>query len=399
MNQYIKSTLRLSTLIFSTIVVSLMINLLVYVGFMVSNLSDVDSTYLDVKQYSCGLTVEDGSYIYAESFRGNLDKFQSSAFLIANDGKVVWEYNKPSEIKNKFTLTDIASFSKWYLNDYPAKTWIREDGIFVLLEPKDSIQKYNVFIKTQHLEIFFILVPLTLFANFCMIVYISLKTSKKWQHHKEISRNEWIGAVSHDIRTPLSMILGYASSLKEDKNLSQVQRDKLTIIYEQSELMKNNMGDINLINKLDFSIVSKKDFSATKVLREVVAAFINSDLEDRYGFDIHIEEGLLLYGDANLFSRLIQNIITNSIKHNSSDLTIYVKAYKEKKSLKIEIQDNGIGFSEHILLDANKSHNEVIAKNKMGIFIIKRIVNIHKGEVYFSNAIHGAIVKLKFKAR
>ena len=399
MNKYIKSTLRLSTLIFSTIVVSLMINLLVYVGFMVSNLSDVDSTYLDVKQYSYALTVDDGAYIYEESFRGNLDKFQSSAFLIAIDGKVVWEYNKPSEIKNEFTLTDIASFSKWYLNDYPIKTWIREDGIFVLLEPQNSIQKYNVFIKTQHLEIFFILVPLTLFANFCMIVYISLKTSKKWQHDKEISRNEWIGAVSHDIRTPLSMILGYASSLKDDKNLSQVQRDKLTIIYEQSELMKNNMGDINLINKLDFSIVSKKDFSVSKVLREVVSSFINSDLEESYRFDIDIEDGLLLYGDEHLFSRLIQNIIANSIKHNSNGLTIYVKAYKEKKSLKIEIQDNGIGFLEDTLLGANKSDHDVIAKSKMGISIIKRIVNIHKGEVYFSNAIDGAIVKLKFKAR
>ena len=399
MNQYIKSTLRLSTLIFSTIVVSLMINLLVYVGFMVFNLSDVDSTYLDVKQYSYALTVDDGSYIYEESFRGNLDKFESAAFLIGNDGKVVWQCNKPSSIKNEFTLRDIASFSKWYLNDYPVKTWIREDGIFVLLEPQNSIQKYNVFIKTQHLEIFFILVPLTLFANFCMIVYISLKTSKKWQHHKEISRNEWIGAVSHDIRTPLSMILGYASSLKEDKNLSQVQRDKLTIIYEQSELMKNNMGDINLVNKLDFSIVPKKDFSVSKVLREVVASFINSDLEQRCRFHIHIEDGLLIRGDENLFSRLIQNIIANSVKHNSNSLTIYVKAYKKKKSLNIEIQDNGIGFSEHTLLGANKSDHEVIAKNKMGISIIKRIVNIHKGEVYFSNAKDGAIVKLKFKAR
>ena len=47
----------------------------------------------------------------------------------------------------------------------------------------------------------------------------------------------------------------------------------------------------------------------------------------------------------------------------------------------------------------NKSDNDVISKKKMGISIIKKIVNIHKGEVYFSNSIDGAIVKLKFKAR
>ena len=399
MNKYIKSTLRLSTLLFLTIVASLIINLLVYVGFMAFNISDINSTHLSVEQYSCGLTVDNGNYIYDKSFQENLDKFESFAFLIANDGKVVWEYNKPSEINNEFTLTDIASFSKWYLNDYPAKTWIRDDGLFVLLEPKNSIQKYNIFIKTHHLQTFFILVPLTLFANFCMIVYISLKTSKKWKHDKEISRNEWIGAVSHDIRTPLSMILGYASSLKEDIGLTPTQRDKLTIIYQQSELMKNNLGDINLINKLNFSIIPKKEFSASKILREVVIAFINSDLENRYSFDIDIEDGLVIYGDENLFSRLIQNIITNSIKHNSNGLNISIIAYSENKSLIIEIQDNGIGFSEDTLLGANKSDNDVIAKNKMGISIIKKIVTIHKGEVNFSNSNDGAIVKLKFKAR
>lgn len=399
MKKYIKSTLRLSTLLFSTIVVSLMINLLVYAGFMLFNISDVDSTYLDVKKYSYALTVDHGAYIYEESFQESLDEFQSSAFLIDNEGKVVWEYNKPKDIKSEFTLTDISSFTKWYLNDYPAKTWIRDDGIFVLLEPKNSIQKYNVFIKTQHFETFLILVPLTLVANFCMIVFISLKTSKKWRHDKEKSRSEWIGSVSHDIRTPLSMILGYSSSLKEDKKLSQIQRDQLTIIYQQSEVMRNNMGDINLINKLDFANIAKKEFSVSKVLRQVVATFINSDLEERYNFDTEIEDGLIIYGDENLFSRLVQNIVANSIKHNSHSLNIYIKAHREKKFLKIEIQDNGIGFVEETLMNANKSDNDVKMKNTMGLTIVKRIVKLHKGEVHFSNSNDGARVKLQFKGR
>lgn len=66
------------------------------------------------------------------------------AMLIGRDGQVIWNKNLPGDIPRHYTLTDVASFSRWYLNDYPVSVWEHPDGLLVLGDPKSSIWKYNI---------------------------------------------------------------------------------------------------------------------------------------------------------------------------------------------------------------------------------------------------------------
>src|SRR5699024_9158196 len=79
--------------------------------------------------------------------------------------------------------------------------------------------------------------------------------SQKYQlRKKDAARANWIAGVSHDIRTPLSMVMGYAATLEEDTGLPEEARRKAGIIRRQSIRMKNLINDLNLASKLEYNV-------------------------------------------------------------------------------------------------------------------------------------------------
>ena len=73
-------------------------------------------------------------------------------------------------------------------------------------------------------------------------------------NRRDSARTEWIAGVSHDIRTPLSLVMGYASQLEEDDNLPPEAREKAAVIRSQSERIKSLVSDLNLASKLEYAM-------------------------------------------------------------------------------------------------------------------------------------------------
>ncbi|ONI40608.1 hypothetical protein AN639_00420 [Candidatus Epulonipiscium fishelsonii] len=224
--------------------------------------------------------------------------------------------------------------------------------------------------------------------------------SKRWHQERNFARAEWIAGVAHDIRTPLSMVLGYSATLEKDPTLTKLQQQQLSIVKSQSELIKKSIADINLINKLDFNYIEKKRFPVAPILREVLADVINCDLEEKYEFELQLpDKPIFLMGDADLFKRLIQNLIRNSLKHNPNGCAINISACNKKKEVHIIIEDTGYGFSQDKLklLKSDTSNLNLQANHGLGLKIVRKIVVLHNSKINFSNtSIGGACVKMSF---
>ena len=67
-----------------------------------------------------------------------LDEDQLWAMLIGQDGEILWGYDLPEDLPERYSLTDVASFSRWYLQDYPVQVWVREDGLLRHLAALDA---------------------------------------------------------------------------------------------------------------------------------------------------------------------------------------------------------------------------------------------------------------------
>ena len=78
-----------------------------------------------------------------------LDGKNQWAMLIDDSGDVIWSYHKPAEIPDHYTMRDVAAFTRWFIDDYPVRTRIRDDGLLVIGAPEFSLQRYSVEIPTN----------------------------------------------------------------------------------------------------------------------------------------------------------------------------------------------------------------------------------------------------------
>ena len=141
------------------------------------------------------------------------------AMLLNQEGQVVWSLRKPEDVPEQYTVSDVASFTRWYLSDYPVQSWVREDGLLVVGSPKGSIWKHDIAMSAQTL----LQIPIWFLAFFLLalggVLGLAWLAVGRWfrqnQQVRDAARSNWINGVSHDIRTPLSVVMGYLELLRQ----------------------------------------------------------------------------------------------------------------------------------------------------------------------------------------
>ena len=93
------------------------------------------------------------------------------AMLLNEEGKVVWSYHKPEDVPEEYSLPQVATFTRWYLNDYPVRCWVRDDGLLVVGSPKGSVWKQDFSMDLQDiLQLPFWILGFFLLALGCVLV-------------------------------------------------------------------------------------------------------------------------------------------------------------------------------------------------------------------------------------
>ncbi|MGL4774012.1 MAG: sensor histidine kinase [Clostridium sp.] len=206
----------------------------------------------------------------------------------------------------------------------------------------------------------------------------------------ETMREEWIDNISHDIKTPLSSIKGYAEVLEEDYDFSSEDiKDYAGIINKKADYIKELVDDLNLNVKLknDISIVNKEEVNIVKLVQDSIIDIFN---DSRYSnVDIEFEcdeEEIKIEVDKMLIKRVLNNLIYNALVHNDDNINIGVGIYKNDKT-HITISDNGKGISkedlEHIFDRYYRGTNtgEFHKGSGLGMAIAKEVINAHNGDI------------------
>ena len=241
-----------------------------------------------IMEVSSHLNREKGGtpYLEEEGYKLLEDTGAAFAFLLNDSGNRIWNWQVPEEIPVHFTLGEVASFSRWYLKDYPVRVWNCEEGLLVIGESKGVVSKYMMEMSLSSIrKLPFFLIVMVL-ANLFMVLILAVLSGyrlysslrpvasgidglisgkrvlvpeqgltgelgkklnqaaavldrQRWNlEQRDTARTEWISGVSHDIRTPLSMVMGYADNLENKESLSEEDRRQAGIIKEQSLKIK-----------------------------------------------------------------------------------------------------------------------------------------------------------------
>ncbi|NQX70671.1 HAMP domain-containing histidine kinase [Paenibacillus alba] len=378
-----------------------------------------------------------------------LEQHKAWAMLINGGGSVTWSYRLPDEIPLSYSLQEIAKLSRHYLLDYPVYSWEHaDDGLVVVGYPQSSYAKYQYNFSISWIRTLPLRLALLLLGNMVLALLLSIfigtrmirsirplvngihalakeepvhvepkgilsdlaksinSTSDKLQSKntalkaRDEARSNWIAGISHDIRTPLSMVLGYASELEEHEEVPAQQRLHAGIIRKQGEQLRSLVSDLNLVSMLEYEMqpLHLKTVRLSAVARLTVSELINNGLDERYPITLHIsDESIQVQADEKLLLRGIANLVHNSIRHNPQGCEIKIETSQplELESsislCRLVVTDTGRGIRKEALSDllelpyASGRQRAAANGHGLGLPMVARIAKAHHGRLLLNS--------------
>ena len=402
------------------------------------------SPWITAQEVADDLSKNENGYVLSENMALEIQNTNVWAIFIDNRTmKVVWQTdNLPETVPMSYTVSDIASLTRGYIDGYPTFTGEAENGLVVLGYPKDSFWKhmwpswdYNLIANLPKtvLSVFAINIALIfiiyVIANSKLLKSVKpivsgiqalstneevhirekgllselavninktsdiLQTQSRQLRKRETARANWIAGVSHDIRTPLSMVMGNAGQVESDMQLSEDNRKKATVIVRQSKRMRNLINDLNLASKLEYNMqpINPKKQNLIAVIRQVVVDFINMNIDEKYTIEWETDETLTscpVCIDKDLIKRAVSNLIQNSINHNEQGCHIFVRVIFEDNVCTVVVADDGIGATDEQIEKLNNTPHYMVCDEKtteqrhgLGLLIVKQIIFAHNGKM------------------
>ena len=438
--RYIFSTIGILALFF-------VVNIALVLSVMTAGYMSGTDNGLSVREVSGHVTEQAGTWTADGTALALLREHDAWAMLLDERGAVVWEQDLPEELPRSYTSAEVASFSRWYLQDYPVKVWSREDGALMVVgfQP-DTLVKYYFSMETPSLMMFLVGAIAVFVFNLLLMVFLMLRNTRRVEKamspilrgiqdlsrgsyqpldergelaeinaglnragdylmQKDNTRAEWIRGVSHDIRTPLSMVLGYASELEDDDALPTEARHQAGMIRQQGERLKSLVEDLNLTTKLEYALqpIRRETVDLAEIGRQAVSEVLNSGLPEQFEIafsEEHPGSAARMEGDTALLRRMLDNLIRNSIVHNPQGCHISVTVGAEDGRCTCTVADDGVGMDD-VRLEALNQETDVSStqsgEHGLGLKLVRQIVKTHGGTVRFRQAVpHGLEISIVF---
>lgn len=437
-----------------TLIVSLVAVLVLNIVLMVTVLQNDRETvggWKTASKLTETLTVgQDGKYELSEDGRRMLEQGNSWAVLVEDGtGDVIWHSeNLPEEIQLHYSVAEISWYTRGYIADYPTTTAAMGEDLIIVGNPKEKYWKelyptwnLNMIKNLPRTVLIFLGANLTIIFLIYMIVTSGILRSVKpivqgiqalpeggdvyvkekgllsdlaaalnqvsemlrYQEYelkkKEQARADWISGVSHDIRTPLSMVMGYAAEMEEDEAASEEIRQKAGIIRMQSVRMKNLVNDLNLASKLEYHVqpVKPEEINLAALLREIAVYFMNLDIDGKYPVELAVDTDCILgetfRGDKELLKRAVNNLLLNAQIHNPAGCHIRIGLSESREQFGVTVEDDGIGVTAeqleklrstpHYMLSGGTSAEQ---RHGLGLLIVQQIIAAHGGRLEFGQS-------------
>ncbi len=221
----------------------------------------------------------------------------------------------------------------------------------------------------------------------------------------ESSKDQLVVNLAHDLRTPLTSILGYLDLILRDESLTKEQvRHFLTIAFTKSQRLERLIDELFEITKMNYGMlpVDKKRLNLADLLNqlneELYPVFQNNQLIARMNTPIHLP----IIGDGDLLARLFENLITNAIRYGYDGQYVDINGSIEENEVVIQVVNYGDSippdelphlFDMFYTVDKARTHRE--DSTGLGLFIAKNIAEQHNGSI----TAESSIVQTTFEVR
>lgn len=225
---------------------------------------------------------------------------------------------------------------------------------------------------------------------------IRLKQETEKREFLETNKKQLIRDISHDIRTPLTNILGYSDQLiQQGEFTSPSQQQSIEIINQYGVSANHLISELFDLSKLELEeeILDKESIDIVEFIRLKCIDYFNEFEKRHINFDVNLpEESVKLQFNHIKIQRVIDNLIQNSLKYNTDNFSLFIQFKQEDNVSQLIIADNGIGipdtYSQSIfepMVRVENSRNRAFGGSGLGLSIVKQIVEMHGWSIELAN--------------
>jgi signal transduction histidine kinase len=197
-------------------------------------------------------------------------------------------------------------------------------------------------------------------------------------------RRELMANVSHDLRTPLTMITGYAEVMRDLPG--ENTQENIQIIIDEAKRLTSLVNDMLDISKLKSGIqkLDLTEFNLTQSTKDILKRYTKLTEQDGYSIKFIYDGEVTVFADELRISQVIYNLVNNAINYTGKDKSIVVRQSSDAGAVKIEVIDTGYGIPEEKLpliwdryFKAGKDHKSPVVGTGLGLSIVKAILEQH----------------------
>ena len=204
----------------------------------------------------------------------------------------------------------------------------------------------------------------------------------------QMINNDFISNVSHEIKTPLSVITNYAKLLENEKLTKEERKQYLNNLKHATKKLSDLVTNILRLNKLENQklIPEIKRFNISELIINKIIQYESIIEEKNIELDVNIQEDLYINSEESYIEIIVNNLLTNAIKFTNEKGTISVSLQKNKNEYEIKVKDTGIGMNaetgKHIFdkfYQGDTSHAS--EGNGLGLALVKKVIDIIGGSI------------------
>ena len=203
-------------------------------------------------------------------------------------------------------------------------------------------------------------------------------------------QKDLIANVSHDLKTPLTLIRSYAEMIRDLSGDDPVKRNaNLEVIMEESDRMSNLISDMSKVSRMarHETKLDMEYFDLVQLTAEILTSYDIYVTRDGYDFIFNAPKEASVYADRDNIAQVLTNLISNAVKYCGEDKTVIVNIRKAGKVFRVEVSDHGPGIKQeeipHVWDRYYKASSNYVRPTKgsgLGLSIVKEILTLHKAE-------------------
>lgn len=226
--------------------------------------------------------------------------------------------------------------------------------------------------------------------------------TEELKHSKE-AQNELIASISHDIKNPLTSIMGYTERLIETEHLTETRKDKYhrTILAKANDI-KRMLDEFNMYIEGESGVLVREPIELKPFIENICEEYSEelSGINRQFFRNCTLAEDTVINMDSTKIRRVISNIIGNSVKYAGEGASVYFSCIQKKDVVEFSIEDTGEGVPDSDLerifdlmfrCGTDRNQGEDQAGSGLGLTICKRIVEQHAGEIIAYKGLYGGL--------